>query len=351
MIKSEEISVVLRGAVDETVLMQSLINLKKFLPKAEIIISTWEGTVLPEKANGFYHKLILSKDPGAVHNDPENIRWNMLLRILKACEAGVEAAERKYVLSMRSDLLLLKPNFLRYFDKFNKRDEKYSLAKHKILVNSFVTPIYFKEGNVKHPTPFHISDWWHFGLKEDLKMYYDADKIDDFEEFSRYFETHKRSKDYHMFIVDHRVWKFSPEQYIGKCFANKKFKNLDFPDFLSYDNVDLDEALKFTIDNFIVLDSRQSGFKLMKEPYKFHANDLSNLADVQFDGLIRFPVYVRLYRKYFDKGLHFTIDMPKLKRNKFVKKIFSKDVEFKNGKKRLVITVLGVKFKIRKNNG
>lgn len=313
MISSEEISVVLRGAVDENILHKSLLNIKKFLPGAQVIISTWQGTVIPEEYSELYDKLILSKDPGAFHNDKDNVRFDMLFRIIKACVEGVNAADRKYVLSMRSDLLLSGTGILKYFDKFNKRDPKYSLAEHKIVINSYTTTIFAEEGKVKHPTPYLISDWWHFGLKHDIQLLYDVDKVEDLEAHSRYFDTHERSKKYHMYIVDQRFWRYCPEQYIGKCFANKKFPNLDFPDFLSYDNVDLKEALKFTIDNFIILDIKQSDMRLMKEPYIYQKSDMTNVNDVLFRGLIRFPVYRRLYKKYFVKSLDLNLDIPLIK--------------------------------------
>ena len=65
MIKSTDISIVVQGSVEnreETI--KCLNSIRKILPQAEIILSTWEDSDI---VNLDYDKLVLNKDPGAVY--------------------------------------------------------------------------------------------------------------------------------------------------------------------------------------------------------------------------------------------------------------------------------------------
>lgn len=63
MINSNEISVVLQGAFDKRLTLEAIQSIKAFLPKCELILSTWEGTRLPsiEVSKLFYLKILDSK--------------------------------------------------------------------------------------------------------------------------------------------------------------------------------------------------------------------------------------------------------------------------------------------------
>ena len=60
-IKSKDISVVVQGAINSEVTPKCLESIRKYLPEAEIILSTWEGS---DVVGLDYDKLVLNKDPG-----------------------------------------------------------------------------------------------------------------------------------------------------------------------------------------------------------------------------------------------------------------------------------------------
>ena len=62
MIDSKDISVVVQGAVNKNETPKCLKSIRKFLPNAEIILSTWEGS---DTKNLDYDILVLNKDPKA----------------------------------------------------------------------------------------------------------------------------------------------------------------------------------------------------------------------------------------------------------------------------------------------
>ena len=262
MIKSEDISVVVQGAIDKNLTPKCLNSIKKYLPMAEIILSTWEGS---DVEGCIYNKIIFNKDPGAFSNTKDGNRLFNLNRYLLSSKVGIEKATRKYILKIRSDIVLKNCNFLKYFDKFTKRNDKYSVFKHKVLTSSLYTitgELGTKEETGKiHLTPYHISDWWHFGFAEDIKLLYSCKLIENFEDFAQYF----KNPQYELEWLNHRTWKFPPEQYLGVELAKIKFPDLEFNDCLDTKNINMEQSLNFILDNFITLDFQQSGVLLEKD--------------------------------------------------------------------------------------
>ena len=63
VINSKDISVVVQGAVDPILTTQCLTSIRKHLPQAEIILSTWEDEIVSGLS---YDKVILSQAPASV---------------------------------------------------------------------------------------------------------------------------------------------------------------------------------------------------------------------------------------------------------------------------------------------
>ena len=112
-----DISIVVQGAVDKTETPKCLKSIRQYLPNAEIILSTWEGTDL-SCIEGLYDKLVLSKDPGGVFYEKKKYYQNINRQIVST-KAGLELAERKFIMKLRSDLIFTNNTFLDYFEKFN----------------------------------------------------------------------------------------------------------------------------------------------------------------------------------------------------------------------------------------
>ena len=118
-IQSSDISVVVQGAVDRELAPKCLTSIRKYLPKAEIILSTWEGT---DVSGLDYDMVLFNKDPGAVDLLWFDGRKNNGNRQLYSTQEGIKKTSRKYILKIRTDLFLENANFLEYWDKFSKFD-------------------------------------------------------------------------------------------------------------------------------------------------------------------------------------------------------------------------------------
>ena len=182
-VSSKEISVLINGVYDEKLTPDLLKSIHLKLPKSKIIFSTWENTKIPQSVADLCHKIVYNTDPGFEYNDPNRKMPNNILRILYAIEQGLKCCDGKYILRLRSDMVVFNTKFLNEFKKFKKRQPEIVLFKEKIIAHSFVTTDFIEQNGYKHYTPFHISDWYHFGLAEDIKELYNLPKIDDIVEY------------------------------------------------------------------------------------------------------------------------------------------------------------------------
>ena len=178
MIRGEDISIVVQGPIlsqsafditDETTKLVCS-RLKKVFPKSEVILSTWEGS---ETGGIPYDRLVLSKDPGGVWFECGNPTFlNNCNRLIVSTRAGIEAATRKYVLKVRSDLFVVSSGFLKYFYQFPHFDQNYKFVKNRIIAFSLDSIKAHKTCLFTMKRPYHISDWAYFGYREDLLNLY-----------------------------------------------------------------------------------------------------------------------------------------------------------------------------------
>lgn len=304
MINSNEISVIVQGKTDNYT-KECLKSVRKYLPKAEIILSTWYEDELSD-IEGLYDILVLNKDPKAAKMDVDKKFDYNLNRQLLSSKTGIDKATKPYILRMRSDSCLSGNHFLKYWNKFPERNDKYSLFKHRVITSSLYTITAEtgtnNEKGKNHPTPYHVSDWWHFGLKEDVKLLFSCPLVD-MEEFARYIkEPH-----YNIEWLNHRMWRFPPEQYLGVELAKKKFPDLSFDNCLDYKNINMEQSIRFIVDNFITMDYKQSGIFVQKPEYKRMCEKFWKIPPHVFFTLFSFEAY-----KNFYKNIYFNKKFPKL---------------------------------------
>jgi len=299
-IKDFEISVLINGNYDPSLTSQALLSIRKHLPGAQVIFSTWENTDISEADRNLCDMIVFNKDPGMEYNDPQNETPNNIQRILKSVQAGLPYCRNKYILRLRSDLALTGTGFTKYFSRFQQRFPSLALFERKIIIGSLFTMSKIRQNGLIHPTPFHISDWYCFGLKQDVCELYHLPPIGRLKTYSRYFENRKRPNFKDMDCIKNRLWKFPVEQYIGVHNAKKVFKNLDFPNFLSHDQVNQKEAEKFIISNFIVLDTAQSDIHNLKPRYA--GLNAKNVHPFLKKDLLSYKTYEKKYKQYFATG-------------------------------------------------
>lgn len=290
----QKVSVVVQGAVDRKLTPVLLQSIRRFLPGAEIIISTWEGT--PTKGLDC-DRVVLSRDPGAIcFDDPPQTPLN-INRLLVSSQEGIAAATKPYILKCRSDLELIGDGFLYCYRKFPKREASLIVTEEKLVVGSLFSMLFEQELGVKFPMPYHLSDWYCFGQAQDVAKLFDVPIVDS--TYTRWFSPKEKENPFIM-RNRNRLWRFPPEQYLTLCMAKKALPHLNFPDCRTWQMVDLKEARRFAVSNFIILDPAVSGIVAQKAAFWGMSRDLAKTPPHIWDGLYRQQVYTADYKEFCD---------------------------------------------------
>ena len=301
MINSKDISVIVQGPINKRETPKCLKSIREFLPDAEIIVSTWNE----QDVSGLdYDILVLNDAPESVLIEKVKHRtiYNNLNRQLLSTQEGLKKANRKYAMKLRSDLILTNNSFLDYFDKFQQRTQKYNLFERKILTAALFTRFNIKvnKQGKRQKMPFHISDWWFFGLREDLNKYFLDTPLVKEPEFTNYFSLEEnKSKET---PYGKAMFKFGPEQYFGyECFR-RNFNDIYMEDAADYSDELMEKFRVCLVNNFIVLEFEQSGIYLNKYPYSRN----EKFSGDQYIDLYNFHRYEVEYKKYCNSNYEIT---------------------------------------------
>jgi hypothetical protein len=287
VVKTTDISVVVQGAIDEKLTPKCLNSIRKCLPGAKIILSTWEDSNIEGLD---YDVLLENGDPGAeicdvVHNVKNNVNRQIL-----STRNGLKFVKTIYAMKLRSDMCLKNTNFLSYFNKFqNFRNQECCILKNRVVTNN----LYCADPH-KTNCYFHISDWVHFGLTEDLLNIWDI-PLQNEPGSSRYFLNKKRP----IFDpVPSWLFQYIPEQYIWTTFLRKNGIYFDFKYFtdISPKNLMLSE-LSFA-NNIIIVDYEKFGIEFLKfDPYKW-----------DYTKQLTHYLWWKMYKKYCHQGFSMHLD-------------------------------------------
>lgn len=259
-IDTNDISVVVQGAIDQINTPKCLRSIRKRLPGAEIILSTWEGSPIDELD---YDKLVLNKDPGSFFMNNTHSAYNNVNRQIVSTYAGLKKSDRKFAIKIRSDMELTGHGFLEYFDRYPCRNKQYAIFNKRIIINNkyCVNPELLG-------MPFHISDWFMFGLREDVLKLWDIPLQN--EKNARYFESRKAPADGIQLDV---LYRWAPEQYIWKSCIEKNGHTLSFNYYGDVHNNNIQLSILYLINNFTVIDYERSSLTFLK--YNAETHDFS----------------------------------------------------------------------------
>lgn len=301
MINSKDISVIVQGAINKEETPKCLQSIRKYLPEAEVILSTWEGS---DVSNLDYDILVENKDPGTVLIDSYKSKkiYNNLNRQLLSTQNGLAKATKKYALKLRSDLILTTDKFLKYFDEYQSRSNEYLLFERKVLIPALFTRHKLKlcGSHKRYEMPFHISDWWLFGLKTDLEKYFKETSLVEEPYFTKYFEQEEhKHKDNPYLKAKH---KFAPEQYFALSAFSRRFKDIKMADASDTSFELMQKFKKCLVNNFIVLEFKQSGIYLNK--YSF--SKFEKFTGDQYIDLYNAYKYQEDYKEFCDNDFIIT---------------------------------------------
>lgn len=358
MINKSDITILVNGKIEKDTSVV-LINIRNLFPESKIILSTWKNSNM---ANLNYDVLVENDDPGArVFNAPKWVKpdkdgftrftigdkkfknipkQNNVNRIIQTIKSGIEKVETKYLLRIRTDLVVKNINFLNYWDKFQIYDNKYKIFKHRLINSSTYSQFAHVMRHGIQLLPFHMSDWLHFGLTEDIKLLYSC-PFQNLEYSSQYWYNKRQRKQYDPFID--AGWQFPPETYVLYSLVKKYFPNVEYKDSDDYNKENMSFSNKIIANNFINIDDCNFKFVVKKYPR------IVDWSPELYDGFITYLEWQNLYKVYCDKLYKFCdIDF---KRLKVLINIFNLKLLIKEPKKHLkfIIKLLYYSCFFRKN--
>ena len=255
-------------------------SVRRLLPKAELIFSTWEGS---DVTGLTFDKVIFSKDPGGtglVRRYPHEQVFNVN-RIIVSSFAGIKQATRMYCLRLRSDLILTSLDFLGCYNKYSVYVGQDAIVSRRIMVDGLMT---------SKDLLFDVGDWWHLGLTSDMYRFYNIPLCPN--EKEPYFERKENIAKKPPFgdLVSEKI----TEQYVIWSFIHKYGDpSTRYVKFLhTYDNRPECVALyrKFVAENLLCIEQDKTGIILPKYPNVSHPT--------QYYGTMPFGAWLELCHAY-----------------------------------------------------
>jgi hypothetical protein len=185
MIDNHDITVVVQGPVvaskdrgmDEGITELCLASVRKFLPGAHIVLSTWKG----QPVEGLdYDELLLNDDPGAnvtAFNENADADRSNNNRQIVSSRNGLALVKTRYAMKLRTDNYLLGEQFKILQQTFPLRCEQDKFFLERVVVNNTFTRAYGKGSKVV----FHLCDFFAFGRAEDVLALWDMENLPDLE--------------------------------------------------------------------------------------------------------------------------------------------------------------------------
>lgn len=197
---------------------------------------------------------------------------NNINLMIAAAKTGLKKAKNKYTLRIRNDLFFCDRNFIDFYEeKIKSPRGSWSILKERVLISEIFTlnPLTIAK------MPFHYSDWFHFGLTEDIKKIWDPVDFYPFE-YAVWYRHRNHNIDSNN--VEKRFYtRFAPEQWISFPFIKKQFPELSL-DFHN-DKTSLIDSIFTLYDNFIVNDLYSTHTYI--EKYQNIINNMSNYTRIE----------------------------------------------------------------------
>lgn len=255
--KTDEITIVFQGAIKAYKQLgapsfsEMVRNTRKVLPGSTIILATWEGAEIP-KCLGV-DEVVFVEDPGALA--PLKLidnKLNNINRQIASTRAGMRQVKTRYAVKLRTDSFLEHASFIDFYEKQVRRDGR----SNRIVTSAFFT----LDIRVFERIPYHVSDWFQFGLTDVLRAYWNVPFMT--EEAGRYYETHSHVSGSNVFERRFRA-QFAVEQYICMNYAGTI--GYLVPEHISDTAAGVvADSQRFVATEVLVLDPWQCGFLLPK---------------------------------------------------------------------------------------
>ncbi|CAK2025340.1 Wave lipopolysaccharide synthesis [Vibrio crassostreae] len=251
--KNSSITFLVQGPIREKT-RDSLRSIRTFFPGASIILSTWKGEDISHLD---YDELTLNDDPGGLNIflDGDVVSTENTNRQIQSVSNAISHVTTQYCVKSRTDIEFTNDKFVKfYLENVNKysRDTSFSNLSQRVLISSINTP---------NPNCFlqyvcQVSDWFYFGLTEDLKKIWEQELIEQSDFYHN--EDNIPDREYKNGFLFGR---FSAEQIITRGFLSKHHKVL--PKYFRDENF-IDFTNRFIASEFISAEPVRIGFTFLK---------------------------------------------------------------------------------------
>lgn len=255
MTNFKDISVVVQGPVqtlkgreqEEGITQKCLSSIRMFLPGAHIILSTWPD----QKLVGLdYDELVISEDPGPnvryFNNDGLPQCFNNNRQIVSTL-AGLRQVTTPYAVKLRSDNYLTGNGFIEFQRRYPERCSSHRIFRERVVVSNVFTRRYAKGFKVA----FHLSDFFYYGLTEDILAIWDIELFDDASpEVATKAKALARG-----FIIDctQALWLRTLQKYDNSITLNKLLDN-------SREKIELSDY--YYVNNLVIASPEELGLSL-----------------------------------------------------------------------------------------
>lgn len=259
----EQISVVVQGPIagkptdppEARQTFQVLRSVRKFLPGAHIILSTWKGS----DVEGLdFDELILSDDPGGVDlgYKGRELILNNINRQIVSTVAGLKAVKTKYCIKTRTDVIFESAGFLKFFGLQEPRDPSWSFFKERVVTAN----IFARNPRTEFKLPFHPCDFFMFGLSEDVLDLWDIPlqpKI-----YSRWTVHLPVFMGGYTNLSDVRYF---PEQYLWLSWLQKHGVSPNVRYYADVDDELIETSEQSFASNIVIADAKAVGISWLKQ--------------------------------------------------------------------------------------
>lgn len=278
LIDSSRISVVIQGLThyvsgdNNCLFYRCVSSIKKYLPDAEIIVSTWKGQLCDESIVD----IVIYNDEPEPLITLHNKQWNYNKMIVSTLQ-GINSSTREYTLKFRADLELKGTNFF----KVNKKNSNEYLNEYRInndLIN--ITNLYIRKPTSYASLLFHLSDIVQFGRKVDMLNLWNRNILDSND--ALFTEQKFKLCFFYPYLSNEKL---VPEQalMIDWLKYNQFVIDLKFPGFINFNYFKKSEmvfSLNFRTFNWensdIIFPKRFTENKKDLEKTLYSADDLNN---------------------------------------------------------------------------
>jgi len=285
MVDSKDVSVVVQGAVCGTksapieYTKKCCESIRSHLPKAELIISTWNDS---DVSSLVYDKCIQTEAPELKKYFWEDMTLHpcSINHHIISSQNGLKQASNKYVIKMRSDMVILNSKMLKYIGKYNyycKENESWRVFKERLISLPVINPY-----RAKRYYPYSICDWIQIGLTEDVRMLYDVPLLDVNKIPLREGLDYVHGDDF-----------LGPEQYLFYSLLQKRGLPIELKSKTSRENSSVEKSEKAIAMNLVLMSARKMGVASLKYPNRMYA-----IEPCLSLGYYTFNEWKRLYNRY-----------------------------------------------------